>query len=42
VSGDVGSGFTVSLPVAVDTTTAPTGGSMGGSGRGPGGPPPSN
>jgi protocatechuate 3,4-dioxygenase beta subunit len=36
VSGDVG-GFTVSLPVAVDTSTAPTGGSRGG---GPGGPPP--
>jgi len=38
VSGDV-SGFTVSLPVAVDTTTTPTGGSMGG---GRGGPPPAN
>ena len=41
VSGDVGSGFTVALPVAIDTTTAPTGGSMGGGG-GPGGPPPKN
>ena len=36
VSGDVG-GFTVTLPVAVDTRTAPAGGSAGG---GPGGPPP--
>jgi protocatechuate 3,4-dioxygenase beta subunit len=43
VSGDVASGFTVALPVAVDTTTAPTGGSMGGgAGGGRGGPPPSN
>ncbi len=40
VSGDVSSGFTVALPVAVDTTTTPTGGSMGGGpGGGPGGPP---
>jgi protocatechuate 3,4-dioxygenase beta subunit len=37
VSGDV-RGLTVTLPVAVDPTTTPTGGSMGG----PGGPPPSN
>jgi protocatechuate 3,4-dioxygenase beta subunit len=36
VNGDV-TGFTVTLPVAVDTRTAPTGVSMGGS---PGGPPP--
>jgi hypothetical protein len=45
VSGDVGTGFTVSLPVAVDITTTPIGGSMGGAGGaggGPGGPPPSN
>ena len=43
VSGDI-SGYTVSLPVAVDTTTTPTGGSMGGTGGGggPGGPPPAN
>jgi protocatechuate 3,4-dioxygenase beta subunit len=38
VNGSV-SGFTVSLAVAVDTSTAPTGGRMGG---GRGGPPPSN
>jgi protocatechuate 3,4-dioxygenase beta subunit len=43
VSGDVSSGYTVSLPVAVDTTTTPTGGGVpGGPGGGaPGGPPPS-
>jgi protocatechuate 3,4-dioxygenase beta subunit len=35
VSGDLG-GFTVALPVAVDTTTTPSAGSRGG---GPGGPP---
>jgi protocatechuate 3,4-dioxygenase beta subunit len=35
VSGDVGSGVTVALPVAIDTTTAPTGGSMGGGRSGP-------
>jgi protocatechuate 3,4-dioxygenase beta subunit len=43
VTGDVSSGYTVSLAVGVDTTTAPTGGGLGGdgapSGR-PGGPPP--
>jgi hypothetical protein len=37
VTGDVSSGYTVSLAVGVDTTTAPTGGGMPG---GPGGPPP--
>jgi hypothetical protein len=43
MSGDVDSGFIVALPVAVDTTTAPTGGSIGGgAGGGPGGPPPTN
>jgi protocatechuate 3,4-dioxygenase beta subunit len=42
VSGDLG-GFTVTLPVAVDTATTPTGGSGGGgAGRGPGGPPPAD
>jgi protocatechuate 3,4-dioxygenase beta subunit len=43
VSGDVSSGYTVALPVAVDTTTTPTGGGVpGGPGGGaPGGPPPS-
>ena len=41
--GDVRNGFTVSLPVAIDTRTAPNGGSMGGGAEGgPGGPPPSN
>ncbi len=37
VTGDVSSGYTVSLAVGVDTTTTPTGGGMPG---GPGGPPP--
>ncbi len=37
--GDVRNGFTVSLPVAIDTRTAPTGGSMSGPGGGRGGPP---
>jgi hypothetical protein len=46
VTGDVASGYTVSLAVAVDTTTAPTGGQLGGGGApsgagGPGGTPPS-
>ena len=36
VTGDVGSGYTVTLAVGVDTTTAPTGG--GAPGGGPGGP----
>jgi protocatechuate 3,4-dioxygenase beta subunit len=38
VTGDVTSGYAVTLAVGVDTTTTPTG---GGSGGGPGGPPPS-
>ncbi|MGY1724336.1 intradiol ring-cleavage dioxygenase [Blastococcus sp. SYSU DS0533] len=38
VTGDVASGYTVTLPVGVDTTTTPTG---GGTGAGPGGGPPS-
>jgi protocatechuate 3,4-dioxygenase beta subunit len=38
VSGDVSSGFTVTLTVKVDTTTTPSGG--GAPGGGPGGPPP--
>jgi protocatechuate 3,4-dioxygenase beta subunit len=49
VTGDVGSGYTVTLPVRIDTTTTPTGGGMGGDGApsgvpgdgGPGGQPPS-
>ncbi|HEX8495666.1 MAG TPA: hypothetical protein VF661_00615, partial [Actinomycetales bacterium] len=44
VTGDVGAGYTVSLPVRIDTGTAPTGGGMGGDGApsgAPGGPPPS-
>ncbi|BAL90215.1 putative dioxygenase [Actinoplanes missouriensis 431] len=50
VSGDVTSGFTVSLEVGVDTTTTPTGGQLSGDGApsgapmgsgGPGGAPPS-
>jgi protocatechuate 3,4-dioxygenase beta subunit len=44
VTGDVKSGYAVSLTVGVDTTTEPTGGSMpggGGQGGGPGGTPPS-
>lgn len=39
VTGDVRSGYTVSLPVRIDTTTTPTGGGMGGDGA-PGGPRP--
>jgi protocatechuate 3,4-dioxygenase beta subunit len=39
VTGDVTSGFNVFLAVGVDTTTTPSAG--GGSGRGPGGSPPS-
>jgi protocatechuate 3,4-dioxygenase beta subunit len=39
VTGDVGSGYTVSLTVGVDTTTTPTGGQGSGDGR-PGGAPP--
>jgi protocatechuate 3,4-dioxygenase beta subunit len=38
VTGDVSSGFTVALAVGVDTTTAPTGGQMGGGGAPSGGP----
>ena len=30
VTGDVGSGYTVALPVRIDTTTTPSGGQMGG------------
>jgi protocatechuate 3,4-dioxygenase beta subunit len=40
-TGDVGSGYTVTLAVGVDTTTTPSGGGMPGGGGGPGGPPPS-
>ena len=46
MTGDVTSGYTVSLAVGVDTTTAPTGGQPVGDGApsgvpgGPGGPPP--
>ena len=40
VTGDVASGYAVSLVVRVDTTTTPTGGQLSGDG-GPGGPPPS-
>jgi protocatechuate 3,4-dioxygenase beta subunit len=39
-TGDVRSGYTVTLAVGVDTTTTPTGGGLPGGG-GPGGPPPS-
>jgi protocatechuate 3,4-dioxygenase beta subunit len=39
VTGDVGSGYTVSLVVGVDTTTTPTGGQLSGDGA-PGGAPP--
>jgi protocatechuate 3,4-dioxygenase beta subunit len=39
VTGDVGSGYTVSLTAAIDTTTTPTAGSA--PAGGPGGPPPS-
>jgi protocatechuate 3,4-dioxygenase beta subunit len=35
VTGDVGSGYAVSLAVGVDTTTTPTGGGFGGGGRQP-------
>ncbi len=41
VTGDVTSGFAVSLAVGVDTTTAPSGGGMSGGPGGRGGPPPS-
>ena len=37
VTGDVSGGYTVTLAVGVDTSTAPTGG--GAPGGGPGGPP---
>ena len=37
VSGDVTSGYSVSLAVGVDTTTTPTGGRLGGDGGPPGG-----
>ena len=42
VTGGVSGGYTVTLAVGVDTTTAPTGGGMPGGGMpgGPGGPPP--
>lgn len=39
VTGDADAGYTASLVVRVDTATAPTGGSMGGMGGGPGGRP---
>ncbi len=41
VSGDVASGYAVSLAVGIDTTTTPTGGGVSGGGA-PGGPPPGN
>ncbi|MBP2323218.1 protocatechuate 3,4-dioxygenase beta subunit [Kibdelosporangium banguiense] len=45
VTGDINSGYAVTLSVGVDTTTTPTGGGAppagGGPGGGPGGPPPS-
>jgi protocatechuate 3,4-dioxygenase beta subunit len=44
VTGDVSSGYAVTLAVGVDTATTPSGGGAppgGGSGGGPGGPPPS-
>jgi protocatechuate 3,4-dioxygenase beta subunit len=46
VTGDVDSGYTVTLAVGVDTTTTPSGGQLPGDGApsgagGPGGPPPS-
>ncbi len=42
VTGDVTSGYTVTLAVGVDTTTTPTGGVPGGGAPGGrGGPPPS-
>jgi protocatechuate 3,4-dioxygenase beta subunit len=48
VTGDVAGGYTVTLPVRIDTTTTPTGGGLGGDGApsgvpgggGPGGQPP--
>ena len=40
VTGDVTTGYAVSLTVGVDTATTPTAGQMGGDGRPPGGPPP--
>jgi protocatechuate 3,4-dioxygenase beta subunit len=43
VTGDVASGYTVTLPVGVDTTTTPSGGQLSGDGApsgGPGGGPP--
>jgi protocatechuate 3,4-dioxygenase beta subunit len=40
VTGSVSGGYTVTLAVGVDTTTAPTGGGMPGGPGGPGGPPP--
>jgi hypothetical protein len=48
VTGDVASGYTVTLAVGVDTGTTPTGGQLSGDGApsgapgggGPGGPPP--
>ena len=42
ITGDVASGYTIALPVGVDTTTAAGGGTIGGGGGpggGPGGPP---
>jgi protocatechuate 3,4-dioxygenase beta subunit len=39
VTGDVASGYTVSLPVRIDTTTTPSGGGAPGGGGRPGGPP---
>ena len=39
VSGDVSSGYTVTLAVGVDTTTTPTGGQLTGDGRPAGAPP---
>jgi len=42
VSGNADSGYTVSLAVAVDTSTAPTGGSAPGGGPGGGGGQPPN
>ena len=38
VTGDVTNGYTVALPVGVDTRTTPTGGGSGGPGGGSGGP----
>jgi protocatechuate 3,4-dioxygenase beta subunit len=39
VTGDVTTGYTVSLPVGVDTTTTPTGGQLAGDGAPAGAPP---